>query len=92
MNKRSLFLLSLTAVIWGFSFTAQRLGGDHVGVFTFDAVRFFLAGLVLLPVIAVLDRSGLSANRPTDRSSRRAQLRAARRVSTQPMVVNWSRE
>ena len=44
MKKRSLFLLSLTAVIWGFSFTAQRLGADHVGVFTFDAVRFLLAG------------------------------------------------
>ncbi|MBO4406474.1 MAG: DMT family transporter [Clostridia bacterium] len=49
MKKRSLILLSLTAVIWGFSFTAQRLGGDHVGVFTFDAVRFFLAGLAVAP-------------------------------------------
>ncbi len=56
MNKRSLFLLSLTAVIWGFSFTAQRLGGDHVGVFTFDAVRFFLAGLALLPFCFLLEK------------------------------------
>lgn len=49
MKKRSLVLLSLTAVIWGFSFTAQRLGGDHVGVFTFDAIRFFLAALIVAP-------------------------------------------
>ena len=56
MKKRSLFLLSLTAVIWGFSFTAQRLGADHVGVFTFDAVRFLLAGLALLPFCFLLEK------------------------------------
>ena len=44
--------LLLTALIWGLSFVAQREGMEHVGPFTFNAVRSFLGGLSLLPVIA----------------------------------------
>ena len=44
-------LLLLTAVIWGFAFVAQRMGMDHVGPFTFNAIRFALGSLVLLPFI-----------------------------------------
>jgi len=42
-------LLLLTAVIWGMAFVAQRMGMDHVGPFTYNAVRFALGALVLLP-------------------------------------------
>ena len=35
-------LLLLTAVIWGMAFVAQRLGMEHVGPFTYNAVRFAL--------------------------------------------------
>ncbi len=35
---------------------AQRVGADHVGPFTFTAVRFALGALVLLPLIRVRDR------------------------------------
>ncbi|MGA2640822.1 MAG: DMT family transporter, partial [Spirochaetia bacterium] len=42
-------LLLLTAVIWGMAFVAQKMGMDHVGPFTFNAVRFALGALVLLP-------------------------------------------
>jgi drug/metabolite transporter (DMT)-like permease len=44
-------LLLLAAAIWGFAFVAQRLGMVHVGPFTFNAVRFGLGALSLLPLI-----------------------------------------
>ena len=58
MSKRvkgsiSLFLCT---IIWGSSFVAQSVGMDHVGPFTFQAVRCFLAVIGLLPVILVSDR------------------------------------
>lgn len=43
-------LLLLTAIIWGVAFVAQRLGMDYVGPYTFNAARFFLGGLTLLPL------------------------------------------
>lgn len=43
-------LLLLTALIWGAAFVAQRVGMDHVGPMTFNAVRFALGALVLLPL------------------------------------------
>ncbi len=44
-------LLMLTALIWGAAFVAQRMGMDHVGPFTFNAVRFALGSLALQPLI-----------------------------------------
>jgi drug/metabolite transporter (DMT)-like permease len=46
-------LLLLTAVIWGMAFAAQRIGMDHVGPFTYNAVRFALGSLVLLPLVLI---------------------------------------
>ena len=47
-------LLVLTAAIWGFAFAAQREGAQYVGAFSFNAARFSLGALSLLPVMAVL--------------------------------------
>ena len=44
-------LLLITAAIWGFAFVAQRLGNTHMGPFTFNAIRFTLGGLALLPLL-----------------------------------------
>ncbi|MEA3545762.1 MAG: DMT family transporter [Thermodesulfobacteriota bacterium] len=49
-------LLLLTASIWGFAFVAQRIGMDYVGPFTFNAVRFALGSLSLLPLILLLQK------------------------------------
>jgi drug/metabolite transporter (DMT)-like permease len=49
-------LLLLAAAIWGFAFVAQRVGMEHVGPFTFNAVRFALGGIVLLPLVALRKR------------------------------------
>jgi len=51
-------LLLLTAVIWGVAFVAQRAGMEHVGPFTYNAVRFALGSLALLPLIAFRGRAG----------------------------------
>lgn len=48
--------LTICTVIWGSSFVAQSVGMDHVGPFTFQAVRCFLAVIGLLAVILVADR------------------------------------
>ena len=50
------FLLALTALIWGSAFVAQSVGMDYLGPFTFNSVRCFLGGLVLIPVILVMRR------------------------------------
>ena len=51
---KSLLLLVLAALIWGAAFSAQSIAGEHVGAFTFNATRFYIGTLTLLPVIAVL--------------------------------------
>ena len=46
-----IFLLSITAIIWGTAFIFQSSGALLLDNFTFNAVRFTLGGLVLLPVL-----------------------------------------
>lgn len=48
-------LLVLTALIWGCAFVAQSVSMDHIGPFTFQAVRSFLGSAFLVPVFLVLD-------------------------------------
>lgn len=56
LQTRANLLLLLTSVIWGFAFVAQRSGMQFVGPFTFNAVRFAIGGVLLLPLAAYLDR------------------------------------
>lgn len=59
MDKKQLrgsLLLTLTALIWGTAFVAQTVGMDHIGPYTFNAVRTLLAGIVLVPVILLFDK------------------------------------
>ena len=60
-HKGSLMLL-FTALIWGTAFVAQSKGMDHIGPFTYNALRTLLGGVVLIPVIAVFRRKGLGGN------------------------------
>lgn len=50
-------LLLLAAMIWGFSYIAQRVSTDHVGPFTYNGVRFGLGALSLLPLLWLGRRS-----------------------------------
>ncbi len=62
MNKKikSILLMFLTSMIWGFAFVAQLLGAEHVSPFTFNATRFLLGGLSLIPVILIFERVKVS--------------------------------
>ncbi|MBO5324334.1 MAG: DMT family transporter [Oscillospiraceae bacterium] len=58
MKKRlsgSIFLL-LATIIWGSAFVSQSVGMDHIGPYTFQAIRCAMAALGLLPFIWLFDR------------------------------------
>lgn len=69
---RGALLLTLTALIWGTAFVAQSLGMDHLGPFTFNGVRNFVAALALLPIIFFLRRR---QQRPTEQTADPAKSR-----------------
>jgi len=48
-------ILVLATIIWGSAFVSQSVGMDHIGPFTFQAVRCAIAVIALLPVIAITD-------------------------------------
>lgn len=52
-------LLLLTAAIWGFAFVAQRLGNAYMGPFTFNAIRFSLGAIALLPLLFRQKKQGV---------------------------------
>ncbi len=66
MNKKSsnlatslkgVFILLITAFIWGTSFVAQSLGMEKIQAFTFNGIRSLMGGLFLLPVILIMEIS-----------------------------------
>ena len=65
---RSTFILLVTAIIWGLAFVAQREGAKYLGPFAFNAARFALGAIVLVPVIFI-------AERKTDRARLLASVR-----------------
>lgn len=78
MNQKTIrlhsLLLILTALIWGTAFTAQSAGGDAAGPYTFNCIRSMIGAAVLLPVIRLSDRLGLTKNRPVTKKDRRMLL------------------
>ena len=55
-------MLLVTAAIWGFAFVAQRVGMDYVGPFTFNASRFFLGAISLLPLLLLIKPEPVQAD------------------------------
>ncbi len=52
MKKQTItssLLLFLAAIIWGVAFVAQSVGMEYMGPLTFNAARFLVGGIVLLP-------------------------------------------
>ena len=45
------FMLLLTAFIWGTAFVAQSVGMDYTGPFTFNFARYIVGSLVLIPFV-----------------------------------------
>ena len=75
-NKKVLgnILLTLTAVIWGCAFAAQRAGMESIEPFTFTAVRMALAAAAVGPVALLAgrrERRGSPARQPEEERARR---------------------
>ncbi len=51
---KGVLALLTASFIWGIAFVAQSKGGDAIGPFTFNATRFILGGLVLVPLACFL--------------------------------------
>ncbi|CAM3862440.1 DMT family transporter [Parendozoicomonas haliclonae] len=61
MNQRTFLadgLLMLAALIWGTAFVAQRIGMDHMEPWGFNAVRFLIGSVALLPLLWVQYKKG----------------------------------
>ncbi len=46
-------LLLITSIFWGTTFVAQALGSDHIGAYTYNALRFLIAGLILIIITVI---------------------------------------
>ena len=59
--SKSVSLLSalLCTFIWGTTFIAQDTGMDDIGPFTFNAVRFFVGFLAILPLALFFEKKKL---------------------------------
>lgn len=68
-NRRQLYkdilhtgMLLLAAFIWGMAFSAQSIGADYVGGWTFLTARSILAVLVMLPFVIYIDKQRIDSN------------------------------
>ena len=55
----SLFSALLCTFIWGTTFIAQDTGMDDIGPFTFNAVRFFVGFLAIIPLALIFEAKKL---------------------------------
>lgn len=53
---RANLILILVTAIWGFGFVAQRSGMEHIGAFTYNALRFAIGSLALLACLPLIRR------------------------------------
>ena len=67
---RSYLFLFITALLWGFAFAAQRLGGRALGSFSFNGIRFVVGSLSLIPLLVWQSKAGGKTRDETGRISR----------------------
>ncbi|MCK5542040.1 MAG: DMT family transporter [Desulfobacterales bacterium] len=70
---KSDLILFLVALIWGVAFVAQRTGMEHVGPFTFNGLRFFLASVALFPFL-IFSKKDLKKITAQTKNKNRTQL------------------
>ena len=64
MRLKADLTLLIVSIIWGSAFVAQRLAGQMGSVYLFNAARYFLAALVVLPLaVRVYRASALTFSR-----------------------------
>lgn len=59
-------MLILTALIWGSAFVAQKSGMELLGPLSFNCIRLFIGGTVLIPVIKILNKFNSGKNTETN--------------------------
>lgn len=59
---RSDILLLLTSAIWGFAFVAQLKGMEFIGPYLYNAVRFFIGSISLIPLIRFIQKKRRAAH------------------------------
>ena len=65
----------MTAFIWGHGlFVASLSGMDHIGPFTFNAVRSLVGGIALLPVILIFQRRKTPERRQQEKANRKTLI------------------
>lgn len=77
MSKKmqSNILLLITTIIWGSAFVAQKAGAS-IGNFTFGGIRTFIGGLVLIPVILLMNRGRTdSVFRPENQDKKKLSIK-----------------
>ena len=52
--------LIVCTLIWGTTFVAQDTGMDHIGPFTFNSTRFFVAFLAVIPFVLFFEKKIIS--------------------------------
>ena len=61
MSKTTSLICALvTTFIWGTAFIAQDTGMDNIGPLTFNASRFFVGFLTVLPIALILERKKIN--------------------------------
>ena len=50
-------LLLICAIFWGTAFVAQALGSNYVGAYTYNALRFLVAGTILILITLVIKKT-----------------------------------
>lgn len=66
----SVLALFITAIIWGTAFVAQSAGMDYLGPFSFNAIRYGIGSIVLIPVVLIIrsvrSKQSVSADNMTE--------------------------
>ncbi len=65
----SLFSALLCTLIWGTTFIAQDTGMDNIGPFTFNAVRFFVGFLAILPLVILFELKKIKSELKIDKKT-----------------------
>ena len=72
--------LVITAMTWGFAFVSQVSGMDSMSPLFFNATRFTLGALSLIPVLAVLHRQASKDSNPNDTNAPQSHSVSLRRT------------
>ncbi len=65
----SLLSALICTFIWGTTFIAQDTGMDDIGPFTFNAVRFFVGFLAIIPLLILLEAKKIKSELKTDKQT-----------------------